>query len=149
VSARVADSLHEISIESPIQSVFEAWITAEGLSSWWTRDCRIAGEKGEVNIFGFGNRSVLFHFHIDEQTAPHRVQWTGVEGPNMPAEWVGTTIDVQLIAEGSSRTRVRLSHRDWRSLDGGYRLCNTTWGELMFRLRDACEGRGTGPLFSG
>jgi len=147
VSALVADSLHEITIESPIQSVFEAWITAKGLSSWWTSDCRIAGEQGEVNIFGFGNRSVLFHFHIDEQVRPSRVQWTGIEGPNMPTEWIGTTIDVQLIAESDRKTRVRLSHRDWRSLDGGYRLCNTTWGELMYRLRDACEGRGSGPLF--
>jgi uncharacterized protein YndB with AHSA1/START domain len=147
VSADVADSLHEITIQSPIQSVFDAWITARGLASWWTNDCRIAGERGEVNIFGFGNRSVLFHFHIDEQVAPYRVQWTGIEGPNMPNEWIGTTIDVQLVAESDSRTRVRFSHRDWRSLDGGYRLCNTTWGELMYRLRDACEGRGTGPLF--
>jgi uncharacterized protein YndB with AHSA1/START domain len=143
----MADSLHEITIESPIQVVFDAWSTPQGLASWWTADCHIAGERGEVNVFGFSGRSVLFHFHVDEQVSPCRVQWTGIEGPNMPDEWVGTTIDVQLIEEGEKRTRVRFSHRDWRSLEGSYRLCNTTWGELMYRLRDACEGRGTGPLF--
>lgn len=143
----MADSLHEITIESPIQVVFDAWITPQGIAQWWTTDCRIAGERGEVNVFGFNGRSVLFHFHIDEQVSPHRVQWTGIGGPNMPDEWIGTTIDVQLLEEGEKRTRVRFSHRDWRSLDGSYRLCNTTWGELMYRLRDACEGRGTGPLF--
>lgn len=147
MSLEVADSLHEILIHSPVQTVFDAWITARGLASWWTSDCRIAGEKGEVNIFGFGNRSVLFHFHIDEQQSPYRVQWTGIEGPNMPDEWIGTTIDVQLIPESDSVTRLRFSHRDWRSLEGSYRLCNTTWGELMYRLRDACEGKGAGPLF--
>jgi uncharacterized protein YndB with AHSA1/START domain len=141
------DSLHEIVIQSPIQHVFEAWITARGLSSWWTSDCRIGDQTGEVNIFGFHNRSVLFHFHIDEQVSPTRVQWTGIDGPNMPEEWVGTTIDVQLVAETDSRTRLRFSHRDWRSSDDKYRVCNTTWGELMYRLRDACEGKGSGPLF--
>lgn len=141
------DSLHEIAIDAPIQVVFDAWITPQGIASWWTKDCRLSGERGEVNVFGFNGRSVLFHFHIDELVSPQRVQWTGIGGPGMPDEWIGTTIDVRLIAESEQRTRVRFSHRDWRSFEGSYRLCNTTWGELMYRLRDACEGRGTGPLF--
>src|SRR5262245_21849206 len=141
------DSLHEITIDSPIQRVFDAWSTVQGLAAWWTADCRIADKQGEVNVFGLNGRSVLFHFHIDEHVTPYRIQWTGIGGPNMPDEWVGTTIDVQLFPEGEKRTRVRFSHRDWRSSEGSYRLCNTTWGELMYRLRDACEGRGSGPLF--
>jgi uncharacterized protein YndB with AHSA1/START domain len=141
------DSLHEIAIEAPIRTVFEAWTTQRGLASWWTADCCVAGGPGRVNVFGFDARSVQLHFHVDAEVAPTRVQWTGIAGPKMPDEWVGTTIDVELVADGEWRTRVRFSHRDWATFEGAYRSCNTTWGELLYRLRDACEGRGSGPLF--
>ena len=143
----MADSLHEISIAASPERVFAAWTTQEGLASWWTSDCTVAKDVGGVNVFGFQGRAVLFHFHIDALVAPQHVQWTGIAGPKMPDEWIGTTIDVQLLPEGGN-TRLRFSHRDWRSSEGAFRACNTTWGELMYRLRDACEGRGTGPLFS-
>jgi len=142
----MADSLHEISIAAPVERVFAAWTTADGLASWWTSDCRVAKEVGGENVFGFQGHTVLFHFHIDALAAPHHVQWTGVAGPGMPDEWIGTTIDVRLISQKGG-TRVRFSHRDWRSADGSFRACNTTWGELLYRLRDACEGREPGPLF--
>lgn len=142
----MADSLHEISIAAPIERVYAAWTTPDGLASWWTADCRLAKDVGGIHVFGFQGRDVLFHFHVDTLAPPLHVQWTGIAGPNMTDEWIGTTIDVQLIPEGA-KTRVRFAHRDWRSSDGAFRACNTTWGELMYRLRDACEGRRPGPLF--
>jgi uncharacterized protein YndB with AHSA1/START domain len=142
----VADSLHEIEIAAPVRDVYAAWTTPQGLASWWTADCELAGGAGGVNVLGFHGHAVLFHFHVDAQVAPLHVQWTGIAGPKMPDEWVGTTLDVQLQA-AAGKTRLRFSHRDWRSSDGFFRACNTTWGALLYRLRDACEGRGQGPLF--
>jgi len=67
----------------------------------------------------------------------------------MPAEWVDTKIDVHISRASDGRTRLQFAHRDWRSAEGFYCVCNTTWGELLYRLRDWCEGRPRGPLFSG
>ncbi|HTO71476.1 MAG TPA: SRPBCC domain-containing protein [Myxococcota bacterium] len=142
----MADSLHEITIAAPVRKVYEAWTTQMGIASWWTADCELGDGPGDVNVFSFHGRSVLFHFHVDAQVSPLRVQWTGIAGPKMPEEWIGTTIDLQLVSEAEG-TRVRFAHRDWRSSEGAFRACNTTWGALMYRLRDACEGRNPGPLF--
>ena len=67
----------------------------------------------------------------------------------MPDEWVGTEIRVDLEPAADGGTRMRFGHCGWRSADGAYAGCNSTWGELMHRLRDHCEGNGRGPLFSG
>lgn len=143
------DSLHEITIAAPSSGVFNAWTTEEGLRGWWTADAAAPRASGEQYVFRFDGGRVAFHFRVDEEVAGERVLWTGVDGPGMPSEWVGTRIDVRLTPASDGRTRMRFAHRDWRSVEGAYCACNTTWGELMYRLRDWCEGRPRGPLFNG
>jgi hypothetical protein len=91
---------------------------------------------------------VRFHFRVDEQVPGERVLWTGVPGEGMPAEWIGTQIVVSIAKVDGGRTRLRFRHAAWKSADGMYAVCNTTWGELMYRLRDWCEKKGRGPLFT-
>lgn len=142
------DSLHEIIVSAPAARVYEVWTTDDGVRSWWTGRTRMAGSSG-VHVFGFDGASVEFHFRIDEQKPGERLLWTGVEGPHMPGEWIGTKIDVQIAEVAPGKTRLRFAHRNWKNTEGAFCMCNTTWGELMYRLRDACEGRGRGPLFPG
>ncbi|SRR6266851_1418414 len=143
----MADSMHEIAIQADPRKVYDAWTTREGLSSWWTAQSRVSGEPGEKNVFAFNGDAVRFNFRIDEQVPGERVLWTGVSGEKMPAEWVGTKIDVRLSRLTDGGTRMLFSHRNWANTDGAFARCNTTWGELMHRLQDYCEGRPRGPLF--
>lgn len=144
----MADSLHEIPVKASPNKVYEAWTTAAGLSAWWTKDSRVAERVGDVNVFVFDGGNVEFHFRIDDQVPERRVRWTGLAADKMPAEWVGTRIEVDLEpADGG--TRMRFGHKNWKEATSLYCVCNTTWGELMYRLRDHCEGKGRGPLFSG
>lgn len=143
------DSLHEIRIAKPRARVFEAWSTAAGLRAWWTADVTAPTGVGGNYVFGFDQGKVKFHFRPDEQRAPEVILWTGVPGPEMPDEWIGTQIDVRLTAAADDKTVMRFAHRNWRTIEGAYCECNTTWGELMYRIRDDCEGRPRGPLFAG
>jgi uncharacterized protein YndB with AHSA1/START domain len=145
----IMDSLHEIAIAASSTRVFAAWTTEEGLRAWWTGDCSVPNRSGEPYVFRFDSGRVAFHFAVEEEVQGERVLWRGIEGPGMPAEWVGTRIDVRLTRTSSDRTRMQFAHRDWRSIEGAYCSCNTTWGELVYRLRDWCEGRPRGPLFTG
>jgi len=144
----MADSLHEIMVQADQKIVFDAWTTAEGLSSWWTSDSRVAGTERGANVFVFDGGKVEFHFRVDEQVPNTLVRWTGVPAEKMPEEWVGTLIEVDIDSD-NGMARLRFGHKNWQSIDGAYCLCNTTWGELMYRLRDYCEGRSRGPLFAG
>jgi uncharacterized protein YndB with AHSA1/START domain len=144
------DSLHEIAIAAPATRVFEAWATNEGLRGWWTAaaSAPTASEAGQY-VLRFDDGSVAFYFQVEEEVAGERLLWRGVDGPAMPAEWIGTKLDVRLSPTSDGRTRLQFAHRDWRSTEGFYCVCNTTWGELMYRLRDWCEARPRGPLFNG
>ena len=62
-------------------------------------------------------------------------------------EWNGTHIAFRLEGRASSRTLVRFTHGGWRSETDYFTSCNTTWGELMYRLKSAAEGKSRGPLF--
>jgi uncharacterized protein YndB with AHSA1/START domain len=141
------DSLHEITIAAPAKKVFEAWTTDEGLRAWWTSDTTAPRKPGDDYVLRFGG-NVAFHFRVDEEVAGARVAWRGVEGPGMPAEWIDTRIDVRITAAADGRTRMQFAHRNWKSIEGAYCPCNTTWGELVYRLRDWCEEHPRGPLFA-
>jgi uncharacterized protein YndB with AHSA1/START domain len=144
----MADSMHEIPIQADPRKVYEAWTTREGLRSWWTAGSEVSNQVGGENVFSFDRGSVKFHFRIDEQVPGQRVLWTGVPGDLMPDEWIGTKIDVHISKLPDGRTRLRFTHAGWKSIEGAFAVCTTTWGELMYRLRDHCEGKDRGPLFS-
>lgn len=143
------DSLHEININADPQKIYQAWTTEAGQSSWWTKVCKMASKPGEVNVFRFDNGNIEFHFRIDEQVPGKKIRWTGVDRGKMPPEWVDTRIEVNLTPNEQGGTRLRFGHKNWKSDQGAYALCNSTWGELIYRLRDYCEGKGRGPLFQG
>jgi uncharacterized protein YndB with AHSA1/START domain len=144
----MTDSNHEIAITATPNKVFAAWTTNEGLTAWWTSRASVAKERGGVHVFEFEGGTVRIHFRIDALVPGEQVRWTGVPGDRMPSEWVGTTIDVRIGSLADGRARMRFTHGNWASMEGAYATCNTTWGELVYRLRDWCEGKGSGPLFT-
>ena len=62
------------------------------------------------------------------------------------AEWSGTHLVFRLEGRGGG-TLVRFTHAGWQSETDYFVSCNTTWGELIFRLKSAAEGKSRGPLF--
>jgi len=73
---------------------------------------------------------------------PARAEWTCETGD----EWKGTRIAFELENRGAG-TFLRFTHGGWRSEPEYFVNCNTTWGELMYRLKAAAEGKSRGPLF--
>jgi uncharacterized protein YndB with AHSA1/START domain len=112
------DSLHEIAIGAPPEKVYAAWTTGEGLRAWWTADASTPGAGESEYVFRFDRGTVGFHFRVESEVPGERVLWRGVKGPGMPAEWVGTTIDVRVTPSDEGRTRMQFGHRGWRSAKG-------------------------------
>ncbi len=136
---------HEINIQAPPQKVYEALTTQAGLQSWWTSDTEAVPEVGSTAVFGFFNRTTIFRMRIDELTPAERVKWS-CEGDI--DEWIGTEIQFDLKPDEEARSSVHFQHKNWHSTEGIYAQCNTTWGNLMFRLKAFAEGKNPGPLFT-
>jgi uncharacterized protein YndB with AHSA1/START domain len=142
----MADILHRIPISAPGAKILPLITTSDGFRAWWTDDVEAKPEKGTIDRFRFHGGAVEFPFRVDE-VSPSRVSMTCVEGPKVPAEWVGTRLAFDLLPAEAGGTDLRFAHSNWREADSNYMICNTTWGELMHRLRDAAEGKPRGPYF--
>ncbi|HYM61348.1 MAG TPA: SRPBCC domain-containing protein [Thermoanaerobaculia bacterium] len=135
------DINHMIIANASPEAVLPLVATAEGLAQWWAEDVATTSSPETVEL-GFFNRTTIYRLTRSRDQKDGEVRWSCSTG----AEWEGTTISFHLEAIPAG-TRLRFSHSDWAAATDYFTSCNTTWGELMFRLKAAAEGQAPGPLF--
>lgn len=62
-----------------------------------------------------------------------------------PPEWAGTTL-TWTIARENDATVLRFVQR-WKAMTDTVAMYSSTWGALMWRIKDYIEGRNPGPHF--
>ena len=140
----MADLLHEIFVNAPAEKVYAAIATQKGLRLWWTADTTIEERVGGSAVFGFDKRATVFRMKVEE-LAPSRRVVLSCHGDI--EEWKGTRLAWEIVPQdrGSS---VQFRHANWREATHLFAICNSSWGELMHRLRDYSEGKNRGPLWT-
>ncbi len=133
--------LHQIDIESPPEKVYAGLATRKGLCGWWTADTTAEERVGGSARFGFDKGSVVFRMTIEELTPPRRVVWS-CHGDH--EEWNGTQLIWEIAPKGKGSV-LRFRHANWRENSNFLAMCNSTWGELMYRLKAYVEGKNPGP----
>jgi hypothetical protein len=136
------DIKHSIQISASLQLVYPLVASAKGFSSWWAADVTEDQATGNLEL-GFFKRATVYGLRPVEMLAPRHAHWVCQTGK----EWSGTRLLFDL-AEQNGQTLLRFSHADWQAETDYFISCNTTWGELMFRLKAAAEGKSPNPLFS-
>ena len=137
---RVTDIKHAIEISATPEKVYSLVSTASGLGQWWATDIT---QPGPTVDLGFFNRATVYRLRLLSERPPLHADWICESGD----EWNGTHLTFDLEATKSAAL-IRFAHAGWRTESPYFRSCNTTWGELMFRLKAAAEGRTRGPLFT-
>jgi hypothetical protein len=135
----MADIRHVIQIASKPEIVYPLIATARGFGQWWAADITESG--GSVEL-GFIKRATVYKLKLTIDNPSAQAEWICQSGD----EWSGTHIIFRLEARASG-ILLRFTHAGWRSETDYFTSCNTTWGELMFRLKAAAEGKSRGPLF--
>jgi hypothetical protein len=133
------DIRHAIQIAAPPEQIYPLVSTGKGFAQWWAED--IADAAGALDL-GFFRRATVYRLRLQADEPPTHAAWICETGK----EWAGTRIEFGLESRGSS-TLLRFAHAGWESDTEYFLSCNTTWGELMFRLKSAAEGKSRGPLF--
>jgi uncharacterized protein YndB with AHSA1/START domain len=136
------DIKHSIQITAEPQIVHPLVATADGFSRWWAADVSEDKATGNVEL-GFFKRATVYGLRPVQITTPHQAHWLCQTGK----EWTGTRLLFDL-TEQKGQTLLHFSHTGWQAETDYFISCNTTWGELMFRLKAAAEGKSPGPLFS-
>ena len=139
----MAELKHQITIKAAPEKVYAAIATQAGLRSWWTADANADDSVGGKAEFGFDKRETVFRMRIEKIDPGKRVVWS-CHGDN--PEWNGTVLTWELEGDNDSTT-VRFKQSKWKAATELYAICNSSWGELIYRLKNYVEGRKPGPLW--
>ena len=134
---------HSILIDASPERIFPFVSSGRGFKQWWAADVTEDVPRDLVTL-GFFNRATVYTLHPARVLEPTLAEWECQSGK----EWNGTNLLFDLQLQEEARTLFRFSHLDWHAETEYFVACTTTWGELMFRLKAAAEGKAPGPLFS-
>jgi uncharacterized protein YndB with AHSA1/START domain len=136
----MADIRHAISVAATPEQLYELVSSGKGFARWWAAD--VTEQAGGIVELGFFQRATVYRLQSVRLAAPAEALWICQSGK----EWQGTRIEFSLQGVGAN-TMVHFLHAGWAAGTDYFIACNTTWGELMFRLKAAAEGKAPGPLF--
>jgi hypothetical protein len=133
---------HSIEIVAPADRVHPLVSSGPGFSQWWAADVSSVGPP-EIVELAFFKRATVYRLRPIRIAPSRQAEWLCESGK----EWDNTRLLFDLTPH-DSHTLLRFTHADWRAETDYFVSCNTVWGELMFRLKAAAEGKAPGPLFS-
>ena len=139
----MVDINHRIGIRAPIEKVYQALATVDGVAGWWTADTTgTAKEGGDVEVRFLspdGSEKGRMTYGIVKHDPNRQVHWRFSEGPE---EWIGTEVTFDLSRSGDS-TIVMFAHRNWREFVEFTAHCSMKWATFLLSLRDLVEtGKG-------
>ena len=155
-----AEIFHQLLIGAPVEKVYNAIVTQEGLAAWWTPKATAKPEVDSIAVFPFG-LEYSKEMRITSLKPSNHVKWICIKGAE---EWVGTTISFDLLPvekETVARTHpeladqihqqhhfikgtlLRLRHNDWKDYTSMFAECSYTWAQFLRSLKLLCEtGKG-------
>jgi uncharacterized protein YndB with AHSA1/START domain len=127
--------VHGVPVNASPERIYAAVATQDGMQGWWTRDTAMNAVVGGEAEFGFDKKRLAFRMTVEELVPLSSVRLRCIGGH---PEWEGTTLEwkIQPTAGGAM---LRFTHRDWREVTEFAAICNSRWGQLMFRLKDYAE----------
>jgi hypothetical protein len=134
------DIKHAVRIAAPVTDIDRLVRSGDGFRRWWAEDVEVDAD-GLVRL-GFFNRSTVYTLRPRSAPGDSRAMWSCESG----REWTGTELLFALEPAGIDVV-LRFTHANWASETDYFIQCNTTWGELMYRLKSAAVKHAVSPLF--
>jgi uncharacterized protein YndB with AHSA1/START domain len=134
----MVDILHRVGATAPLDKVYAALSTVEGIAGWWTTDTTGSSEAGGTVAVRFGDVGG-FDLEVVEVRPAELVLWEVVDGPR---EWIGTRIRFELKQEDGF-TIVLFRHEGWHEPVEFMYHCSTKWATFLMSLKQLVE-TGTG-----
>lgn len=132
--------LHNITIDAPVEKVFQAVSTEEGFKGWWARDTIV---EGDDYIFSFSSKQYVSKFRLVKKAEDRLIRMDAYEG--MTDQWADSYLLFELV-ENDGKTVLTFTHGNWKEQDQEFAMCNTNWGKLMFHLKEFAETGTSNPM---
>lgn len=130
----MADIFHDFPVRAPLDRVFRAVSTSEGLDTWWTKRSAGRPEPGAEYELSFGPeydwRAKVSRCVPDSEFE--------VEMVHADSDWIGTRVGLRLEPRDGV-TWVRFYHTGWPSPNEHYRISCNCWAMYLRVLRRSLE----------
>ncbi len=139
------DIVHNLKIKASANTVYDAVASENGITGWWSKDCKVGEETGANSVLNFDKNGtiVTMHFRTVELSPERKVVWECTENPN--PSWIGTKVvtEIQSINE---ECHVFFSHTGfddkWKGQDP-FEMTKDGWKHFVESLVNYCEtGKG-------
>ncbi|MEZ0005744.1 uncharacterized protein YndB with AHSA1/START domain [Flavobacterium sp. 28YEA47A] len=129
---------HKLLIKSPLEKVYQALTTQEGLAGWWTPDTIAKPEVGSILRFGFGPE-YFKQMEVIDLKPYSLIKWKCIKAFE---DWIGTTLTFELEAHQKGCTLL-FHHDGWESYTPEMASCSFDWALFFRSLKFLCEtGKG-------
>lgn len=134
------DIWHRIGAIAPIDVVYEAIATPQGVAAWWTDETAGDGGVGSEIEVTFrresGDLVGSIEFEIEELEPHKRVVWRFTGGPE---EWQGTRAQFELTEADGGYTIINFGHLGWAEEVEFLHHCSTKWATYLLSLKQLVE----------
>jgi uncharacterized protein YndB with AHSA1/START domain len=130
----MADIFHDLPIKAPIDRVFAAISTPEGLDTWWSKRSAGTPEQGAEYELSFGPK-YNWRARVIRCVPPKEFELEFVQADN---DWVGSRVGFVLEPRGNA-IWLRFSHSGWPSVNEHYRISCNCWAMYLRILRRSLE----------
>lgn len=142
-TSKPVDIIHRVGIQAPVQKVYEALSTVDGIAGWWTEHTSGISQIGKTIVVRFlssdGKEIGSMNMEVKALEPGKTVHWTFIAGPE---EWIGTEAVFNLHQEGDY-TIVLFGHKNWREAVEFTAHCSMKWAIFMLSLKGFVEtGKG-------
>jgi uncharacterized protein YndB with AHSA1/START domain len=131
----MADILQDLPINAPIDRVFQAVCTPQGLDSWWTKRSEGKPSQGAEYQLWFGPE---YDWRAKVIRCVPNTEFE-LEIDRADSDWVGTRVGFRLEDRGAGITWVRFSHKGWPNANEHYRISSNCWALYLRILRRYLE----------
>lgn len=130
--------IHKLRINAPVEKVYKALTTQEGLAGWWTPEAKAQPEVGSILRFSFGP-TYFKEMKVEELKPQRKVKWLCIKGYE---DWLETTVNFELETHKDG-TSLFFHHDGWKEYSEGFAVCSYDWAIFLRSLKFLCEtGKG-------
>lgn len=128
---------HRLLIKAPVEKVYAALSSQEGLAGWWTPDTVAQPVTGSIARFSFGDYTK--EMQIETLQPYSKVEWLCLKA--VP-EWIGTRLRFTLDPHQKGCV-LSFRHEGWKDYTPEFASCSFDWALFFRSLRLLCEtGKG-------
>src|SRR4051812_34189967 len=129
---------HQLTINAPVATVYEAIASPEHIGTWWDKQTVTRTDRGVVLEHNPGPEHGVVKLRVAQLIPNKRVQWECISrhpATSPASAWTGTHFIFALAEDAPGRTTVDFQQAGYNERSEFFDSNKTAWGEVLKRLK--------------